>query len=299
MKRAAEPGLICCDRRREPVVEVCARVWSAFGPMAAGVLLGVGVCVGLCTVSAGAQSRDAAAASPRSGARAGAAVSNPHAANQGQDPPGFEQFTYGSRLRPVDFVVRWGTPAAEPETVRVPRRAGSHTAWHDPTTGLLHHQYRGYREPGVRALVGRPQYVALVGPDGEIAPGSPRIEVAGANTVFQLTPERRAQAPRRTRPTPPGLLNTKLNLRMAQPDGTRQIDERLGSFTPLPVTRRRVRNGPATGAAPPAAVPARAVGVPAEAHAEADADTEGESGSDTAAEPAAVPEADDAPSPEA
>ncbi len=267
MHRAAEPRLSCDARRPEPDAGVCARVCLALRPATAGVLLGLLALGAHAQPEATAQapipastSRAVPAPTSTSGPLAGTPVTNPHAAKPGQVPPGFDPFTPGSRLRPVDFVVRWGQPAAETEDLRVPRRRGENTAWHDPATGLLHHQHRGYREPGVRALVGRPQFVALVGPGGEISADTPRIEVAGANTVFQLTPERRAQAPRQDGPPPVGLLNTQLKLRVTQPAGTRRLDEALGVFTPTPAAWRRVRNGPVAEAPQPTAVPVRAAG---------------------------------------
>jgi len=234
--RVAEPRTAC---RRRAGVRVAARAASV---AAAGVLL--------CLAAAPGRAQPASSAID-----AGVADLDPHATSLRRIEPGLGRFDFNARLRPVDHAARWGVGAGvhDADPVRAPRPAAPQTAWRDPATGLLHHQPRRYRAPGVRALLDRPLYLARRGADGRIDPDAPRVAIIGANTVFELTPERAPEAPRPAGPPPAGLVDTRLDLRVGGIDDTRGVAQRMRAVGPTRAEPRRVRNGPASG--DPAAEP--------------------------------------------
>ena len=201
---------------------------------------------------------------------AGVADLDPQATSLRVLEPGIGQFDFATRLRTVDFGAGWGVRQEQAPRVNAPL-----AVWRDPATGLLHHQPRRLRAPGVRALVDRQGYLVRRGLDGAIDPNAPRIAVVGANTVFELTPERPTAAPRPAGPPPPGLLDTRLDMRVGAPDDLRSVGQRIGATVPKAAARRSVRNGPAAGAegrvASPAA-PRRAETPAAVAESPSDAD---------------------------
>lgn len=252
MARVAKPRPA---RRPGAAANACARAASA---AAAGVLL--------CLAAAPGRGQPASSA-----VDAGVADLDPHATSLRRVEPGLGQFDFGARLRPVDYAVRWGVGAPDAEAVRAPRLATPQSAWRDPATGLLHHQPRRYRAPGVRALVDRPQYLVRRGPDGRIDPAAPRVAVIGANTVFELTPEAPPEAPRPAGPPPAGLVDTRLDLRIGGLDDTRGVAQRVRAVRPARDAPRRVRNGPASGEPAPDPVAVERPGAAAEPGASAPA----------------------------
>ena len=214
---------------------------------------------------------------------AGVADLDPQATSLRVLEPGIGQFDFATRLRTVDFGAGWGVRQEQAPRVNAPL-----AVWRDPATGLLHHQPRRLRAPGVRALVDRQGYLVRRGLDGAIDPNAPRIAVVGANTVFELTPERPAAARRPAGPAPPNLLDTRLDMRVGAPDDLRSVGQRIGAAVPKAAARRSVRNGPAAGAEQRVASPA----TPRRAETPA---AVAESASDSDLAPVPAPAADPAP----
>ncbi len=220
---------------RFPHVHARTALRAVAGVVLWGLVVGVG--------RAAAQTQQAGGA-----VDAGVADLDPRAASLRRVEPGNAQFSFESRLhrvqwvRPLDFSVGWQAqsplqaPRANPAVN--PIADTRITPWRDPATGLLHHQPRRYSAPGLRALVDRPLYLVPHTPEGTVDPNAPRVALIGANTVFELTPERPA-ARRPMGPPPRNLLDTQLNLRVGPAAQTPQQARRIMSQIPQPLQPKR------------------------------------------------------------
>ena len=166
-------------------------------------------------LAAAAGALDASAQAVDAGGRAvdpNVSDRGPNAASLRVLDRGNAQHSFATRLTNADFRSLW-----------TPLGAATGRIATDPSTGLKHSQRFRYAAPGVRALVDQPNYLVDVGgpqPGLNVQPNTDgaQVMITPANTVFQLTLERKPVLEQAPPPAAPNYLDLSVDLTHQEPE---------------------------------------------------------------------------------